>query len=128
MRILCPLAALLGGMMFAGCARDKEPAPPPPALTAGLPEIVSTNAQGETVTITPDQGLGGKVASSNAKLQFVVMTFPLGRMPRMEQRLNVYRNGQKVGEVRVSGPRHAESIVADITNGEAQKGDDVREN
>jgi hypothetical protein len=45
----------------------------------------------------------------------------------LEQRLNVYRNGQKVGEVKVTGPALDTTIAGDIVAGEAQLGDEVRE-
>lgn len=59
-------------------------------------------------------------------LRFVVMDFPVLKMPAVDQRLNVYRNGQKVGEVKVTGPRQETVIAGDITSGEARVGDEVR--
>ena len=47
-------------------------------------------------------------------------------MARRDQRLDVYRGGLKVGELLVTGPQQGDSTVADITAGEAQKGDEVR--
>lgn len=74
-----------------------------------------------------DDSVGGRVASVNPTLRFVVMDFPLRRMPALEQRLNVYRNSQKVGEVKVTGPSLDTTIAGDIITGEAQIGDEVRE-
>jgi tetratricopeptide (TPR) repeat protein len=74
-----------------------------------------------------DDHVRGKVASVNANLRFVVMDFPLRKMPALDQRLNVYRNAQKVGEVKVTGPALDTTIAGDITAGEAQLGDEVRE-
>ncbi len=68
----------------------------------------------------------GKVASINARLRFVVLDFSLSRVPELEQRLNVYRQGQKVGEVKISGPTLNANTVADLVAGEAQVGDEVR--
>jgi hypothetical protein len=68
----------------------------------------------------------GKVASINANLRFVVIDFSLSRVPELEQRLSVYRQGQKVGEVKISGPTINQNTVADIVTGEAQLGDEVR--
>jgi hypothetical protein len=82
----------------------------------------------EKVTVVkPDDRVHGKVASVNPNLRFVVMDFPLRKMPALEQRLNVYRNAQKVGEVKVTGPALDTTIAGDITAGEAQLGDEVRE-
>jgi len=86
------------------------------------------NKPGENAPVVkPDDSVHGKIASVNANLRFVVMDFSLRRMPAPEQRLNVYRNGQKVGEVKVTGPALDTTIAGDITAGEAQLADEVRE-
>ena len=48
-------------------------------------------------------------------------------MPAVDQRLNVYHDGQKTGEVKVTGPTRDTTIAGDITAGEARVGDEVRE-
>jgi len=67
------------------------------------------------------------VIRANPQLRFVVMDFPLRRTPALEQRLNVYRDGQKVGEVKVSGPARDTTIAGDVMVGEARVGDEIRE-
>ena len=57
---------------------------------------------------------------------FVVLNFPVGRLPPLEQVFNLYRGGLKVGEVKVTGPKEDENIVADIIAGDAAEGDQVR--
>ena len=74
-----------------------------------------------------DERVLGKVIVANPQLRFVVMDFPLRRTPALEQRLNVYRDGQKVGEVKVSGPARDTTIAGDVMVGEARVGDEVRE-
>ena len=59
-------------------------------------------------------------------IRCVVLNFPLGRMAVVEQHLGVYRQGQKVGEVKVTGPQREDNIVADLVAGEAQVGDETR--
>ena len=44
-----------------------------------------------------------------------------------DHRLSVYRNGLKVGEVKVTGPQHENDTVADIIAGDVQLHDEVRE-
>ncbi len=78
--------------------------------------------------VTPGGALGGSVSLVNANARYVVVSFPIGTAPAADQRLNVYRNGLKVGEVQVSGPQRENIAVADITQGEAQVGDEVRPN
>src|SRR5712691_3284541 len=99
---------LICASLSAGCAARKqtEPAPPaptarPPELRTALPPSAKTN---RTVTVTAAHAMTGRVASVNSAGRFVVLTFPLGTMPAAEKRLNVYRTGLKVGEVKVSGP------------------------
>lgn len=75
---------------------------------------------------TPENALVGKVALVNAPGRFVVLNFPLGKMALVDQRLNLYRHGTKVGEVKVSGPQREANIVADLVAGEAEIGDEAR--
>ena len=74
-----------------------------------------------------DERVQGRVIRANPQLRFVVMDFPLRRTPALEQRLNVYRDGQKVGEVKVSGPARDTTIAGDVMVGEARVGDEIRE-
>lgn len=75
--------------------------------------------------VTPDFSLSAKVVSVNTIGRFVVMSFPSGQMPRMDQTLFLYRNGLKTGEVHVTGPQQDSNIVADMVSGDAQVGDTV---
>lgn len=77
--------------------------------------------------MTPANVLQGQVTSANENLRFVVLTFQVGQMPAIGRHLSVYRNGLKVGELTVTGPQNDDSIVADITAGQASKGDTVRD-
>jgi hypothetical protein len=92
-----------------------EPVPPPAGLKT--PKLI----------VTPENGLAGKVEMVNQNARYVVLSFPIGHLPAMEQRLNVYRNGLKVGEVKVSGPQIEDNVVADIVEGESGQGDEVRD-
>ena len=109
MRCLFFLAVCAGVVLAAGCVQPKSGAAKPPPI------------------VTPDRTLTGKVVSANATLRFTVLNFPVGRMPQVGQVLSVYRNGLKVGEVKVSGPQRDDNVVADISTGEAQKGDEVKD-
>ena len=111
-----------------------SPKPQPAPKKAAAPKTVATfpdaglaGSEPGKVTIVPDTGLMGKVASVNASLHFVVLNFPVGRMAAIEQSLAIYRQGQKIGEVKVTGPQQDDNIIADITSGEAETGDEVRE-
>lgn len=115
MRILAP--TLLGFMLLAGCGTPVKKSDGSPAR----PNRGSTNT-----VVTPSFTLTGKIFSVNSSARFVVVNFPLATLPRLYSHLSVYRNGLKVGDLRVSGPQYDNNSVADITAGQAQPGDDVR--
>ena len=77
--------------------------------------------------VTPEHLLTGKVATYNVTGRFVVLDFPVGRMPVIDQIMFVYRQGLKVGEVKITGPERDTNTVGDLVSGEAQKGDEVRD-
>ncbi len=115
MKRLLSLLLLGAGLPLTGCVHREaaHPAalvnPPPPAI------------------VTPDASLAGKVVSYNSIGRFVVLSFPAGRMPKMDQKLFLYRAGLKVAELNVTGPQSEDNTVADVVSGEAQVGDEVRD-
>jgi hypothetical protein len=149
---VCVLFALLTG---AGCFHKKAAAPqvnfsdvpgmPPPSSTPAAVEVKRTaksqpkprgeatsapaepKASTQKLIVTPENGLVGKVEMVNHNARYVVLSFPIGHLPAVEQRLSVYRNGLKVGEVKVSGPQIEDNVVADIVDGDSGPGDEVRE-
>ena len=109
---------LLFAIALSGCSWmkvSKKPAKAKPSAKAPA-----------TPTAAPGNALVGKVALVNGTARFVVLNFPLGKMAQVDQRLNLYRNGAKVGEVKVSGPQREANIVADLVAGEAEIGDEAR--
>jgi hypothetical protein len=106
-----------------------SPQPDPSSTKAAAKPPASTNAKSDRskVTIVPETALQGKIVSINASLRFVVLNFPVGRMAAVDQQMIVYRQGQKVGEIKVTGPQQDDNIIADVTTGDAQVGDEVRE-
>ena len=126
MRIALTLSGAVLTLALFGCAShhdSKAPLPSQPGHSQ-----TSTNASAGTgLIVTPEEGLNGTVAWVNTELRFVVVTFPVGQLPVQGQRLNVYRGGLKMGEVRVNGPQQDDSVVADVVTGEAGQGDAVRD-
>ena len=106
---------LLGGAVATGCASKKHKA------SAAKPAATAS----QTI-VTPDVSIAAKVVSVNAVGQFVVLDFPNGNLPKLQQTLSLYRAGLKVGEVKITGPQEDNDIVADIISGEAKAGDTVR--
>ena len=123
MRNVFLAAALLAALCSTGCL-GKRGAKPAPAASP-----VSANASPSRAgsTVTPAAGLKGTVTAVNANLRFAVLTFPSGPMPGAGQYLGLYRQGLKVGVLKVTGPQSDQNTVADIVTGEAQNGDEVRE-
>lgn len=127
MRWDCFLAiAVVGIVSLAGCARkNAEPwAHPVPTEPASKPS---------TVIVTPAESRAGKITTLNPTGQYVVITYPVGvPLPLAERRLNVYRAGLKVAELKAGGnsPRERRDVhlTADIMAGECRVGDEVREN
>ena len=111
MKCLLP-ACLLTLVVISGCASHREPAP---------------EAKPGDLLVTPEYSLAGKVVTYNLAGRFVVLDFPVGRMPVLDQTLFIYRQGLKVGEVKITGPERDTNTVADLVSGEAQKGDEVRD-
>jgi hypothetical protein len=111
-------------LMLTGCARHQGGSASFSELPA--PGHVSVSLANDKVTMTPDTILVGKVAKVNVDGRFVVVTFPIGHLPGLQQQLSVYRRGVKVGDVRVTGPQLDDNVVADIAAGDAQVGDEVR--
>jgi hypothetical protein len=107
---------LLAGILISGCASHK------PKTSASVPE-------GSTLIVTPDTSLAAKVIITNPTSRFVVLHFPAGQLPGMGQRFFLYHDGLKTGEVKISGPQddNNNNIVADLVAGNAQVGDEVRD-
>ena len=115
MKLLLPLTLAIAALLAAGCLHHRPAPVAGPAAAAPQP------------IVTPDNSLTARVISYNAAGRFVVLGFPVGRMPRQEQGLFLYRNGMKVGEVKITGPQRDNNVVADLVTGEAQSGDEVRD-
>ncbi|MFO1501368.1 MAG: hypothetical protein U1G07_23765 [Verrucomicrobiota bacterium] len=127
------LLLLLGGALLLGCkhANPSDSSGRDQAAAAKTkPEKSSKRTarevKGQADRATPLNEPVGKVASVNSGLRFVVVDFAFNPMPQAEQRMGVYRDGQKVGEVKISGQSRNSIIAADITAGEAQVGDEIR--
>ena len=121
------LLGLLG--WTAGCAHKRDgfntqgfsQLPSSPGTHPSLPSTP------QTIIVTPETALTGKIVKVNMSGRFVVLNFPIGHLPAQDQLFNIYHLGLKAGEVKVSGPQLEDNIVGDLTNGSAQVGDEARE-
>jgi len=105
------LAGLLLGLL-AGCTASNRPSG---AFTSGDAE-----------TIRPLDGAVGQIARVHAQLRFVVVDFRLNTPPEPEQHLAVYRDGQRVAELKAGYIRRDTTVSADILSGEPREADEVR--
>ena len=130
MKSLMPLTLALVGMLAAGCAHHKAAPttkPVKPAATVRKTTVKPAATVAPQTIVTPDNSLAARVVSYNATGRFVVLSFPPGQMPKLEQSLFLYRDGMKIGEVKITGPQRDNNIVADLVTGEAQVGNEVRD-
>jgi hypothetical protein len=122
-RFLLPMLLLVNG-----CGLFHQQPAQPANTTPSSPYLApATPSPALNPIVTPDNSLTAKVASYNATGRFVVLSFPVGHMPGMDQTLFLYRNGLKVGEVKITGPQRDNDTVADLVTGTAQVGDEVRD-
>jgi len=107
------------------------------ALFAPGCSSVDNNAkvQKPSPIVTPDLTSAAKVVAVNEVGRFVVLNFPVGKTPKDQQTMFIYRAGLKVAEVKVSGSVAAGTadpengnIVADLVTGDPKVGDSVRTN
>jgi hypothetical protein len=123
----CPRAAFTPAMRFeiglvcvawflAGCAATQ----PPPNKPAAADQKNSTPTY-----ITPNFASVGRVEMVNAEGRFVVLSFPLGRVPPPGRHWRIRHNGLVVGRVTISGPQREIDTVADLSEGEAHVGDEA---
>jgi len=112
------LLILFLALLLSACAHTSTGGtvkPPRPPAAPNKTSITSINLP------------AGKIVLVNADLRYVVVDFGPNRRPRPEQKLNIYREGQKVGEITVSAQARDQNFAADIVAGEIRVGDDVRE-
>jgi hypothetical protein len=138
--VACSLLVAVG----SGCAHKKPKSSPGTySSVPGVPDMPSspapqsapartqTRAPAPTPTnqqliVTPENSLVGKVKTVNETGRFVILSFPIGRLPGPEQQFSVYRRGLKVAEIRTTNQQQNEYVVADIIEGDAEEGDEVR--
>jgi len=120
MRLTSQLLLLAFVVAFAGCASKKS------TPVGDAPSPARPAASGKPI-VKPSDQLMGKVVSYNTVGRFAVLNFPVTRMPAVDQTLFLYRDGLKVGEIKITGPQKDDNIVGDLVIGETKAGDEVRD-
>ena len=117
------LLILAGGLGLTGCVREKA-AHPSLATPFGNPPAAPPSA----VIVTPAIGATGRITSLNPTARYAVLSYPSGvPLPGVGRHLNVYRDGLKVAELKITGPSRDTLTIGDIVAGECRSGDEVRE-
>lgn len=101
-----------GSVLVGGCVNRaprpvstvQRPAPPPAA-----------------VEVMP-----GRIALVNPQHRYVVIDFGSRPVPALGTRLPVWRDGMKVGLVRIAEPVKGRFATGDVVEGELKPGDEVR--
>jgi hypothetical protein len=123
--ILCALALL------ATACKSSQNDPFSPSVTTPrrvVTQVVNPpNNPPENPQPRPANILNGRIVAVREPLRFVIIDFAGGRMPLLDQQLNVYRLDQKVAELKISGPYLGTTVAADVIAGEAMPGDLVRD-
>lgn len=96
------------------------------AAGAGKVPATKRPATQRNTQVVPVDEISGRVASVSPVYRFVVIDFYLSRMPQVGQKLGVYRQGLKVGEVKISSWERNQIVAADLVAGQANVGDQVR--
>lgn len=98
----------------------ESPANQPPPSYQPVTQTTTPPPRARIVPVT------ARIASVNDRLRFVIVDFTNSRQPTIDERLSVYRVGEKVAEIKVSGPFRNTTVAADILTGEVKYGDEVK--
>jgi|HubBroStandDraft_3_1064219.scaffolds.fasta_scaffold391641_2 hypothetical protein len=98
--------------------------------------VLFTGCLGGTTNRPNESGVGpspaqlgppaARIVSLNSEHDFVVIDYTSQMIPDVGTTVNIYRNGKKVGAVRITEPVRAQFATADIVEGEVHVGDEAR--
>jgi hypothetical protein len=111
----------------------QQPAPlnqPAPISNSNQSQIAPATPANAPAPTPPPRArvvpMTARIASVNDKLRFVIVDFTNSRQPSVDEKLGVYRVGEKVAEIKISGPYRNTTVAADIVSGEVKYGDEVK--
>ncbi len=123
--LLCGALACFGCGCSGGHRTANDPFAP---VISGAPQPAKGGpAKPPALIVTPAPANRGKIILVNPSGRYVVLRCPFGYIPAIDRRLNVYRGGLKVAEIKITGPQRDTNTVGDIIAGECQVGDEARE-
>src|SRR5262245_51149692 len=92
---------LLIVLILTACGSHRKSGAPAQAYPGGTPPGTSTSAPQGTI-VTPARPKSGRITLVNPSSRYVIVTFSLGQLPARESRLQVYRDGLRVAELRIT--------------------------
>lgn len=122
----------IGLLLWSACRNSQTTAPKsaverqPVWTDAENASTSDGDKSNENAVIFPITSGEGTVVKVNQKLRFVVLEFSLHPMPAIGRRLFLYRRGQKVARIKITGPVRGQTVAADILEGSAEENDEVR--
>ena len=126
----CLFISVLIACVLSGCkAASKKPQAEARSKTvsARVMDAPQSSQKSSGPSVRPVDAVTGRVIAVREPLRFVIIDFPAQKLPKLDQRLAVYRLDQKVAEIKISGPYLGTTVAADITAGDVREGDLVRE-
>ena len=104
--------------------KDEDAASP---KKQSAPSAVSSSlSSGNTRILTEPMGSAkGVILKVNTNAKFVVIKFQYRAVPTVGKVLSVMRNGEKVGQIKMTKPIRSPHGTADIIEGDVQRGDTV---
>jgi hypothetical protein len=106
------------------------------AMVGFAAAVLFTGCLGGTALRPDESGVGpspaqlgppaARIVSLNSEHDFVVIDFTSQMIPEVGTTVSIYRNGKRVGAVRITEPVRAQFATADIMEGEVHVGDEAR--
>lgn len=108
------------GILIIGCvtASNKKSEQ---ARESASPQAIQVESK-----VSSEIQTSGQVVMVRSEFKFVVIDFGISSVPPQGQRMGVYRNNVKVGEVIIGWQREGSTVVADVIAGDVRVGDEVR--
>jgi hypothetical protein len=105
------IASFTAAVLFTGC------------LGSTTPRLGESNVGPSPAQLGPAPA---RIVSLNSEHDFVVIDYTSQMIPDTGTTVNIYRNGKRVGAVRITEPMRAQFATADIVEGEVHVGDEAR--
>jgi hypothetical protein len=104
------IAGFAAAVLFTGCLGSTTPGPDESGVGPSPAQLGPPAA---------------RIVSLNSEHDFVVIDYTSHMIPDVGTTVSLYRNGKRVGAVRITEPVQAQFATADIVEGEVHVGDEA---